>query len=135
MISLPPLPGLQNLVYYSRLDRPRPQGSTVHEALGVELDKAGNAFGTETQYGEPTAKKLRNKHSLISCECFSSDNGCDCKVLTVGKTCEQDCSKLLSFYRGIPSELLPAGDEAGGEPEEVPGEGAGRVHHPAPRLP
>jgi len=37
---------------YSRLDRPKPHRTTPHELLSIELSRAGNAFGPETQYGE-----------------------------------------------------------------------------------
>ncbi|XP_019854265.1 PREDICTED: endophilin-B1-like isoform X2 [Amphimedon queenslandica] len=36
---------------YSKLDRVQPHRSTGHELLGVELSRAGNEFGPETQYG------------------------------------------------------------------------------------
>jgi endophilin-B len=36
---------------YSKLDKIRPHHSSPHELLGVELSRAGNEFGPETQYG------------------------------------------------------------------------------------
>ena len=36
---------------YSKLDRQQPHRASPHELLGIELSRAGNEFGPETQYG------------------------------------------------------------------------------------
>ena len=38
-------------MFYNKLERMQPHRSTPHELLGVELARAGNEFGPETQYG------------------------------------------------------------------------------------
>ena len=38
-------------VVYSKLERAQPHHSSPHELLGVELARAGNEFGPDTQYG------------------------------------------------------------------------------------
>ena len=39
---------------YSKLDRQQPHRLSPHDLLGTELIRAGNEFGSETQYGTQT---------------------------------------------------------------------------------
>ena len=52
---------------YTRLDKPHPHRTTAHELLAAELARAGNEFGTETQYG-----KLKIAGAFLSAT-FASD--------------------------------------------------------------
>ena len=46
-------------IVYSTLDRQKPVHPTPQELFGTELARAGNAFGSETQYGESIGNALR----------------------------------------------------------------------------